>query len=103
MDRETAGIARKFAASVRRRYDVKKIILFGSRARGDNFINSDYDFIIVSDDFEGIRFTDRMGEIYKYWKWKYLLEPLCYTTGEFEKKRKMIGIVRHALRKGIAF
>ena len=32
------------------RYDIKKVILFGSRARGDNKENSDFDFVIFDDE-----------------------------------------------------
>ena len=31
------------------RYDIEKVILFGSRARGDNKKNSDFDFVIFAD------------------------------------------------------
>ncbi len=34
------------AASIAKKYGVKKIYLFGSRARGDNNFHSDYDFLI---------------------------------------------------------
>lgn len=44
-------IAREFAARVRQELadHVKKIILFGSRARGDAWEGSDYDFLVVVD------------------------------------------------------
>ena len=44
-------VTKEFAAAVRQRLTshVKKIILFGSRARGDYREGSDYDFLIVVD------------------------------------------------------
>lgn len=42
-----------------------------------------------------------MSGIYKYWDNDYLIEPLCYTSEEFEMKRKQIGIVRKAVEEGI--
>jgi len=77
------------------------VILFGSRARGDNLRDSDFDFIIVSDYFKGIFFYKRMPIIYKMWDYEYDIEPLCYTEEEFERKRKQISIVREALKDAI--
>lgn len=101
MDRETAEIARKFARRLMNNYTIKKIILFGSRARGDHLRMSDFDFIIVSPDFEGVHIIKRMASIYKYWDESYDIEPLCYTFEEFEEKKKEIGIVSEAVKEGI--
>lgn len=91
-----------FAKKVKNNYNIQKIFLFGSRARGDYLKNSDYDVIIVSHDFEGVFFTKRISEIYKFWNGYPLdIEPLCYTPEEFEKKSKQIGIVQQALKEGI--
>lgn len=100
MDRETAKIAEGFAKRLRRKYDVAKLILFGSRASGENFRDSDFDFLIVSRDFAGLPFTRRMAEVYSFWNHRFALEPLCYTPDEFEEKKKQIGIVRSAVGKG---
>jgi len=86
------------------RWRIEKVIIFGSRVRNDYLSNSDLDVILVSNDFEGINFTDRIGEIYYYydlWKGDYPLEILCYTPAEFEKKRKQIGMVKDAVETGI--
>ncbi|MFQ6096232.1 MAG: nucleotidyltransferase domain-containing protein [Armatimonadota bacterium] len=90
-----------FAARLRRAYRIHKIILFGSRARGDHLKHSDYDFVIVSPEFEGKRFSARTAEMYQYWDADVGIEPLCYTPDEFERKRKQITIVRQAVREGI--
>ena len=76
--------------------------MFGSRARGDNFNDSDYDIIIVSPDFANILFTQRIAKMYDFWKHYPLdIEPICYTPEEFEKKKKQIGIIRTAAEEGI--
>jgi len=69
--RYSIKIARKFARMVRKEIPDAKVILFGSRARGDNLRDSDYDFIIVSDYFEGIHFDKRMPIIYRMWDFEY--------------------------------
>lgn len=79
----------------------EKVILFGSRARGDNLKTSDYDIIIVSKYFENVPFLRRMRKIYDLWNKKEHLDVLCYTPEEFERKRKEIGTVRKAVEEGI--
>lgn len=101
MDRKTVEIARRFVKRLRTHYKVEKVILFGSRARNDHLKTSDFDFIIVSPDFEGVHFTKRMSSIYEYWDEQYDIEPLCYTPEEFEEKKKEIGIVSKAVKEGI--
>ena len=52
MNSQIDSITKEFAAAVRQRLapHVKKIILFGSRARGDYREGSDYDFVVVVDE-----------------------------------------------------
>lgn len=101
MDKKSVEIARAFAKRLRKVFDLNNIFLFGSRARGDNFLESDFDFVIVSEDFKNIPFIFRASKIYDYWNQKQDIEPLCYTPEEFEKKKKQIGIVRQAVKEGI--
>ncbi|MDD9954335.1 MAG: nucleotidyltransferase domain-containing protein [Candidatus Woesearchaeota archaeon] len=67
---------------------VDRVYLFGSRARGDAHEDSDYDFAIISESFNGMRFIER----------QLLIRPLirnaigyvpfdvvCYTPEEYEK------------------
>ena len=101
MDRKALREVKRFVARVKKDYRIVKAIFFGSRTGKDWLRDSDVDVILVSPDFRGIFFTDRMSRMYAYWKSKYALEVLCYTPEEFEKKSKQISIVKEALRKGI--
>ena len=92
---------RDFLKRIQGEYHIEKAILFGSRARGNNLKDSDIDLILVSDSFEGIPFPDRPSKLYRFWKGGLPLELLCYTTKEFEAKRKRIGLLRNALQEGI--
>jgi predicted nucleotidyltransferase len=89
---------------IKRRYPDAKIILFGSRVRGDYLRDSDYDVIVVSSSFKGKHFTERSSEVLKL-LWRAGLrgdfEVLCYTPEEFEKKSRNLGIVREALKEGL--
>ena len=94
-------IALRFARQLRTRFRVSKILLFGSRARGDHLQESDYDFLIVSDHFEGIPFGQRMALLQECWEGKVAVEPLGYTAQEYERLRRQITIVGEADREGV--
>ncbi len=84
-----------------REFRIQRMILFGSRARGDHLKTSDIDLIVVSEDFRGMHFLERIRRIARLWDGELPLEVLPYTPEELEKKSKEIGIVAVALREGI--
>jgi len=91
-----------FIEKVREKYEITQAILFGSRARGDHLIDSDYDVVLVSPDFRGIFFSQRSALMYDFWRhWPLEIEPLCYTPEEFEAKKRQIGIVNEAVKEGM--
>ncbi len=102
MGRKTDPKIVDFVKRVRKKYNLEKAIFFGSRVRGDHLKTSDYDLILVSPDFRGIFFSQRIARMYQFWKYLPLeIEPLCYTPEEFRKKKKQLGIVRQAVKEGI--
>jgi len=92
---------KRFARKIRKAFDVQKIVLFGSRARGDWLHTSDYDFLIVSKDFEGLNFLNRPANVLNKTKEYFATDLLCYTPEEFARKKKQIGIVSQAVKEGI--
>jgi len=101
MDKRENLEIKKFVEKVKKAIKVEKVILFGSRARGDYLEDSDFDLIIVSRDFEGISFYERMDRLILLWDSPLGLEVLCYTPEEFEKKSRQIGIVAEAVKEGV--
>ncbi|MDI6701481.1 nucleotidyltransferase domain-containing protein [Methanothermobacter wolfeii] len=101
MGQEGAGDIKEFLASVKRKFKPELILLFGSRARGENLEDSDYDIIIVSEKFRDMNFLRRIEKITEYWDARVNIDVLPYTPEEFEIKRKEIGIVQEAVREGI--
>jgi len=79
---------------------VDQMILFGSRARGDWLLTSDADLVIVSPDFQGLRFADRSAEVLRHWRGRVDLEVFCYTPEEIAGRRHEIGIIGRALTEG---
>ncbi len=81
-----------------------RVILFGSRARGDHLLDSDYDLIVVSPRFQGMPFSRRAAVILKelYRRGVYGdFELLCYTPEELRRKAREIGVVAVALEEGV--
>jgi len=101
-DRGINGWMRKFLKVLKQEYAPSKVILFGSRARGDNLHESDVDLIIVSKKFAKISWPRRIGNVAALWEGLVDIEPLCYTPKEFDSKVKEHGIVRQAIKEGIA-
>jgi predicted nucleotidyltransferase len=106
VDTSIAEIREKVIALVKNltQWKIEKVIIFGSRVRGDYLMDSDLDLIVVSKDFEGIKFTDRITEVSQcldLWQGEYPIEILCYTPSEFERKKNQIGMVRDAVEYGI--
>ena len=60
------------------------------------------DVLASSDDFEGVFFPDRSTAMYRFWDGGLPLEVLCYTVKEFEKKKRMIGLVQDAVAEGVS-
>ncbi len=100
-DERTLALLREHLKYIRAKFAPEKILLFGSRARGDHLIESDIDILIVSDKFEGMTWRDRIVTVFGEWDKMQMLEPLCYTPAEFEKKKREIGIVKQAVEEGV--
>ncbi len=100
-DKKTMMLLKSHLTFLKRKFGPERIILFGSRARGDNLEDSDIDLLVVSEKFKNIDFRDRLIQAYGLWDKKEDLEQLCYTPEEFEVKKKQIGIVQQAVKEGI--
>jgi len=91
----------KFIEKLKKRIVVKRVIFFGSRTTKSFEEDSDIDLIIVSPNFEGKNFFDRVNEVYNYWELDYPIDFLCYTPKEFNKLKKQISIITEALKQGV--
>lgn len=80
---------------------IDKMVLFGSRARGDFGRNSDFDLIVISDDFEGEKSFRRAIGFREYWDIDSPVDFVCLTNDEFNAKKNEIGIISEALKEGM--
>ncbi len=95
-------VAKRFRKKLEREIGVSSLVLFGSRSRGNFSAESDFDFLLVSNDFDGVPQHKRPAKLYGLWDEDYPLELICYTEKEFEEKKKgpYWGITRKALASG---
>ncbi|MEK6961115.1 MAG: nucleotidyltransferase domain-containing protein [Nanoarchaeota archaeon] len=100
MDKKQTLIVKQFVSRVKSKYPRSRIILFGSRARGKAKKDSDYDFLIISTDFNRIPYDDRAPSIY------FLkrdipapMDIICATPSEAKKSK--FTVIEEAIRDGI--
>ncbi|MEW6069628.1 MAG: nucleotidyltransferase domain-containing protein [Candidatus Thermoplasmatota archaeon] len=105
MDRkELIANLKMFKKEIRKKYNITKLILFGSYATGKIKEHSDVDLIIVGE-FKEKGNINRAPLLYHEWhlvqKIDLPVDFLCYTPEEFKKLSKQITIVGEALKEGI--
>lgn len=88
-------------ACLRERFAPERVILFGSRVRGEALTHSDLDVLIVSAAFEGVAWLDRSPRVVADCDIRLGVELLCYTPAEFQRKKQELGIVRAAVDEGV--
>ena len=93
MDKEL----KKFITDVRKTFSDAKIMLFGSRAKGTNRIDSDYDLIIISKLFEKIPIVERPYNVWMTSKANLAADILCYSPAEVKKVAKNSTVLRDAM------
>ena len=85
-------------------YQVERIILFGSRAKGDYNENSDYDFFVVLE--QGASHKDESNMLLKIRrkmaKLKIDNDIIISSSGEIKKDNNVGNITYYALKYGIA-
>lgn len=103
MDKKKSMIKllKEFRLKTNEKLPIKKMFLFGSRAKGKPHKWSDVDLLIVSDKFKKLKFRKRATKMYDYWDLEYPVDFLCYTPEEFNKFKKRTTVVREAVKEGI--
>ena len=96
-------IVKKFRRKAGKIVKINRMIFFGSRAKGNFSEESDFDLLVVSNEFEQKPFYKRPIELYAAWKENYPLELICYTEKEFsQKKANPYSIAAQAAKTGIS-
>ena len=99
--KEDINIVKEFKEKLQKKIPIKKLILFGSRAKGKIHPWSDFDLIVVSDNFKRKKSFKRGIGFYEDWNFDYPVDFICLTTNEFNKLKNKITIVQQAVKEGI--
>lgn len=100
INRKTNKIVKKFINLIIKKFNLKKIIIFGSFARGDYHKGSDLDLVIVGEFKE--RFIDRIGKIIELNDSDLEIDAMVYTEEEFQKMiKERRPFIEQALEEGI--
>lgn len=70
---------------VRERFPDAIVYLFGSRARGHAWPDSDYDFCVISGGFEGLKPWERAEQLTALWDPEKAIEVVTYTPSEWDR------------------
>jgi len=94
---------KRFIGKIVKLGKIERVILFGSRARGDFRKISDVDLIIVSKDFEKQPFYARSQQFYLLWDYPddVEIDIICLTPKELNIRKRTSGIVHDAIKEGI--
>jgi len=100
-DEKVARFRREVLPRLVERYRPSRVLVFGSRARGDALKDSDLDVLIVAEAFRAIRWLDRPVHVAEDCDIRFGVELLCYTPDEYQRKLGELGIVRTATDEGM--
>jgi len=100
INRKTNNLVKRFLNLIIKKFNPKKIIIFGSFARGDYHKRSDLDLVIVGEFKE--RFIDRIGKIIELNDSDLEIEAMVYTEEEFQKMiQERRPFIEQVLEEGI--
>ena len=74
----------EYTQKVGQKVHLHSAVLFGSRARGDHWENSDIDLLLISPDFHGLNSGQRIDLLLQFWPGVPALEPFGVTPAECE-------------------
>ena len=92
---------KQFVKKIHSAFKPATIIFFGSRAAGDSWTYSDYDFIIVSEKFTNVHWLDRISPVVHHWDSDRPVDVLPYTSTEFKQKKKDSSFIQEVVKKGV--
>jgi predicted nucleotidyltransferase len=101
VDERVERFRRDYLPRLVEKFRPTKVLVFGSRARGDALKHSDLDLLIVADAFASVRWLDRSVRVLDEVPLPFGAELLCYTPEEYARKVEEFGIVRTATAEGL--
>ena len=94
---EILSLVREFLAKLSQEVHLRAAFLFGSSVTGERTSESDVDLVVVADEFEGMRLSERFRIVYRHWPLeKYSADIFPLGPLEFERKKTRSIILRDA-------
>ncbi|MCD6334550.1 MAG: nucleotidyltransferase domain-containing protein [Candidatus Latescibacteria bacterium] len=79
-----ASVLKGYVSDLEKNFAIRRVVLFGSYARGDHRADSDIDLAIFSDSFRDKKFVDIVSFLLsKSRRYKVDLEPLGFSYEEY--------------------
>lgn len=97
-------IVKSYIKELKKTLEIKKVIIFGSAARGEMRRDSDIDIIVLSPDFKTMGFVERAAFLNRNRRGlsrEVPMDILGYTPKEFDKLTKESTILFEAKEEGI--
>lgn len=94
------ALVESFIDSLRGRMNLSAVVVFGSRATGDNLEESDYDILVISPDFAKYNRFERAELLLEAWPGLLPLESVSMTPEEFAAAEG--ALVWDILEEGVA-
>ena len=97
-------IIKDYLQILEEKIEIKKIVLFGSTARGQMHRDSDIDLIIISPRFKKMAFMKRLiflSQMRRGMKKSAPMDIFGYTPEEFEKLSKESIVLEEAKKEGV--
>jgi predicted nucleotidyltransferase len=94
----------RFAERLREQVGAEKVLLFGSHARGGARPDSDYDLIVVSSQYDGMRRRDRgkdLRELFYEVGGNAPMDLICLTPEEFAEAKEKVTLISAVLPETI--
>jgi hypothetical protein len=101
LDERVEAFRRDVLPRLVERFRPRRVLVFGSRARGDALRDSDLDLMVVSEAFVGVAWLERTVLVDRVVGLPGGVELLCYTPEEYARKLEELGIVRTAAVEGV--
>ncbi|AAK42659.1 nucleotidyltransferase domain-containing protein [Saccharolobus solfataricus] len=85
---ELVKVAIEFINDISNEIRIEDVYVVGSRARGDYLETSDIDLVIISRDFEGLRYIDRLEKLGKHLRAR--VEFFAFTPEEWKEPKSLL-------------
>jgi predicted nucleotidyltransferase len=101
MDRLIEKYRKDALPKLMKEFKPDKVILFGSRAKGNAQKSSDIDLIVIAPFFKDIPFLKRMPLVLKKVPFPSHVDYICYTREEYENIKDASSVIMDAREQSV--